>query len=48
MIVNLAERLTAHLRRGDPLARRVKLTPWDFGAALVIGLWRGWRAGRAA
>lgn len=48
VIGNLAERLTAHLRHGDPLARRVKLMPWDFGAALVIGLWRGWRAGRAA
>jgi hydroxysqualene synthase len=48
VIVNLAERLTAHLRRGDPLARRVKLMPYDFGAALAIGLWRGWRARRAA
>jgi len=48
VIVNLAERLTAHLRRGDPLARRIKLTPYDFGAALAIGLWRGWRARHAA
>jgi len=41
VIVNLAERLTAHLRRGDPLARRVKLTPYDFAAAVVVGFWRG-------
>ena len=45
VIVNLAERLTAHLRRGDPLASRVKLRKYDFAAALVVGLWRGrWRA----
>jgi len=43
VIVNLAERLTEHLRRGDPLASRVKLGKWDFAAALVIGLWRGGR-----
>ncbi|HTS92557.1 MAG TPA: squalene synthase HpnC [Stellaceae bacterium] len=43
IIVNLAERLTEHLRRGDPLASRVKLGKWDFAAALVIGLWRGGR-----
>jgi hypothetical protein len=41
VIVNLAERLARRLRRGDPLARRVKLTKSDFAAALVIGLWRG-------
>lgn len=41
VIVNLAERLAAHLRRGDPLARRVKLRPVDFAAALLIGMWRG-------
>jgi len=41
VIVNLAERLTARLRAGDPLARRVKLTKTDFAAALLIGLWRG-------
>lgn len=45
VIVNLAERLTAHLRRGDPLASRVKLRKYDFAAALMVGLWRGrWRA----
>ncbi len=45
VIVTLAERLARRLRRGDPLARRVKLTRGDFAAALVIGLWRG-RGGR--
>jgi farnesyl-diphosphate farnesyltransferase len=41
VIVSLAERLTARLRLGDPLARRVKLTPYDFGASVLAGLWRG-------
>ncbi|HEY3919929.1 MAG TPA: squalene synthase HpnC [Stellaceae bacterium] len=41
VIVNLAERLSRHLRRGDPLAVRVKLSPVDFAAALFTGLWRG-------
>jgi hydroxysqualene synthase len=41
VIVNLAERLARRLRRGDPLARRVKLTKSDFAAALFVGLWRG-------
>ena len=41
VIVNLAERLTARLRRGDPVAGRVKLTPYDFGASVLVGLWRG-------
>jgi farnesyl-diphosphate farnesyltransferase len=41
VIVNLAERLSARLRAGDPLARRVKLTKSDFAAALLVGLWRG-------
>jgi squalene synthase HpnC len=41
VIVNLAERLARRLRRGDPLARRVKLTKGDFAAALLVGLWRG-------
>jgi len=44
VIVNLAERLTEHLRRGDPLASRVKLRKWDFAAALAIGVWRGRRS----
>ena len=41
VIVSLAERLTARLRRGDPVARRVKLTPYDFGVSILVGLWRG-------
>ena len=41
VIVNLAERLSRHLRHGDPLAARVKLKPVDFAAALLIGVWRG-------
>jgi farnesyl-diphosphate farnesyltransferase len=41
VIVNLAERLSGHLRRGDPLATRVKLKPVDFATALLIGMWRG-------
>ncbi|HLI19794.1 MAG TPA: squalene synthase HpnC [Stellaceae bacterium] len=41
VIVNLAERLSRHLRRGDPLSARVKLKPVDFAAALFIGVWRG-------
>jgi farnesyl-diphosphate farnesyltransferase len=41
VIVDLAGRLSRHLRRGDPLATRVKLRPVDFAAALFIGMWRG-------
>jgi squalene synthase HpnC len=41
VIVNLAERLSRRLRRGDPLAKRVKLTRGDFAASLLVGLWRG-------
>jgi hydroxysqualene synthase len=48
VIVSLAERLTARLRHGDPLARRVKLTPYDFGASLLVGLWRGRQTRRVA
>ncbi len=48
VIVALAERLTVLLRRGDPLAGRVKLASSDFAAALVAGLWRGFIAGRPA
>jgi squalene synthase HpnC len=47
VIVALAGRLTALLRRGDPLATRVKLTKRDFAAALIGGAWRGFVAGRA-
>jgi hydroxysqualene synthase len=48
VIVALAGRLAALLRRGDPLAARVKLRRSDFAAALVGGLSRGLLAGRAA
>ncbi|HEY1797986.1 MAG TPA: squalene synthase HpnC [Stellaceae bacterium] len=37
-IVELAARLARHLRRGDPLAGRVKLGKVDFAMALVTGL----------
>ena len=40
-IVALASRLAAHLRRGDPLAGRVKLGKVDFLAALLLGTWQG-------
>jgi len=40
VIVSLAERLARRLRRGDPLAARVKLTRGDFALALLSGLWR--------
>lgn len=40
-IVELAARLAAHLRAGDPLAMRVKLSRGDFLAALLLGTWRG-------
>lgn len=38
VIVELAARLLRRLRRGDPLARRVKLRRSDFLAAFVIGV----------
>jgi hydroxysqualene synthase len=37
-IVALAGRLTRRLRRGDPLAGRVKLTKGDFAAAFLSGI----------
>jgi squalene synthase HpnC len=40
-ILELATRLAAHLRVGDPLAMRVKLSKADFLAALLLGTWRG-------
>ena len=46
VIVALAGRLTVLLRRGDPLAGRVKLAKGDFAAALIAGLWRGIAIGR--
>jgi squalene synthase HpnC len=39
-IVALARRLSARLRRGDPVAGRVKLLGGDFAASLGVGLWR--------
>ena len=38
IIVELAARLLRLLRRGDPLAGRVKLRKSDFVAAFVIGV----------
>jgi len=43
-IVALATRLAARLRRGDPLATRVKLSPIDFALATLLGFVRGGRA----
>jgi hydroxysqualene synthase len=43
VIVELAGRLLARLRKGDPLARRVGLKKSDFLAAFVIGVVRGAR-----
>jgi squalene synthase HpnC len=45
-IVTLAERLARRLRRGDPLAQRVKLSCGDFALALLFGAWRGRRWGQ--
>jgi hydroxysqualene synthase len=45
-IVTLAERLARRLRRGDPLASRVKLSRGDFVMALLQGAWRGRRWGQ--
>jgi squalene synthase HpnC len=47
IIVTLAERLARRLRRGDPLAARVKLGRGDFVMALLLGFWRGRRWGHA-
>lgn len=46
IIVTLAERLARRLRRGDPVATRVKLTRGDFAASLLLGIWRGRRWGQ--
>jgi squalene synthase HpnC len=40
----VAERLSARLRRSDPLARKVALTPLEYACAVIVGLWRGYRA----
>jgi squalene synthase HpnC len=42
-IVGLAARLSAHLRRGDPLASRVRLRKSDFALALLRGVRGGGR-----
>jgi squalene synthase HpnC len=39
-IVALARRLSGRLRRGDPVAGRVKLLGGDFASSLCVGLWR--------
>jgi hydroxysqualene synthase len=43
VIVELAGRLSRHLRRGDPLARRIKLGKLDFVVAFLLGVLRGGR-----
>jgi hydroxysqualene synthase len=43
VIVGLAKRLLRRLRRGDPLARRVKLQKSDFLSAFVVGVVQGFR-----
>ena len=43
VIVGLAKRLLRRLRRGDPLARRVKLQKADFLSAFVVGMVQGFR-----
>ncbi|MFQ5562217.1 MAG: squalene synthase HpnC [Parvularculaceae bacterium] len=49
VIVNLAARLIALLRKGDPLAKRVALTKFDFATAGVTGtIWGFFAAGRGA
>jgi len=41
VIIELAARLLRRLRRGDPLAARVKLKKLDFLTACAIGWSRG-------
>ncbi|CAA7623560.1 conserved hypothetical protein [Candidatus Terasakiella magnetica] len=41
--VGVAERLSAKLRRGDPLAMRVKLSGFDYAGIFLMGLIRGLR-----
>ena len=43
VIVGLAKRLLRRLRRGDPLAQRVKLQKLDFMAAFAVGVVQGLR-----
>lgn len=39
--VRVAERLSARLRKGDPLAERVKLSGLDYAGVFAVGCWRG-------
>lgn len=39
--VRMAERLSARLRKGDPLAERVKLSGLDYAGVFAVGCWRG-------
>lgn len=41
IIIHLANRLSARLRRGDPIASRVALSKWDFVAAGLRGAVKG-------
>ncbi len=43
VILTVAERLSALLRRRDPLARAVRLSPLGYASAVLCGLWRGVR-----
>jgi farnesyl-diphosphate farnesyltransferase len=47
-IVALARRLSGRLRRGDPVAGRVKLLKVDFASSLGVGLWRSFVGPRPA
>lgn len=42
MTVRVAEALSAKLRKGDPLAERVKLSGLDYAGVFVTGFLRGW------
>ncbi|EME70791.1 phytoene/squalene synthetase [Paramagnetospirillum caucaseum] len=39
--LRVAERLSARLRAGDPLAERVKLGKLDYAGVFAVGVWRG-------
>lgn len=43
VIVCVAQRLAAKLRRGDPIAGRVALSKWEKAGALIVGVARGLR-----
>lgn len=44
VIVAIAEKLSAKLRRRDPVAERVELSSAQKAVCVLRGLWRGWRA----